>query len=54
MFTKYSGLDIKPVFASEKEGNVRASQADVSLAKRLLDWKPQTTLEDWIESLYKS
>ena len=54
MFTKYSGLDIKPVFTSEKEGNVRASQADVSLAKKLLDWKPQTKLEDWIESLYKS
>ena len=54
MFIKYSRLDIKPAFVNEKEGNVRASQADISLAKRLLDWKPQTTLEDWIESLYKS
>ncbi len=54
MFIKYSGLDIKPVFVNEKEGNVRASQADITLAKRLLDWQPQTKLEDWIESLYKS
>jgi len=54
LFLKYSGLDTKPVSVDEKEGNVRASQADVSLAKRLLDWKPQTKLEDWIESLYKS
>jgi UDP-glucose 4-epimerase len=54
MFIKYSGLDTKPVSVDEKEGNVRASQADVSLARRLLDWKPQTKLEDWIESLYKS
>jgi len=54
MFIKYSGLDIKPVFTNEKAGNVKASQADVSLAKRLLDWRPQTKLEDWIESLYKS
>jgi len=54
MFIKYSGLDTKPVSVNEKEGNVRASQADVSIAKRLLDWKPQTKLEDWIESLYKS
>ena len=54
MFIKYSGLDIKPIFTDEKEGNVRASQADISLAKKLLDWKPQTTLEDWIESLFKS
>ncbi len=54
MFIKYSGLDLEPVFVNEKEGNVRASQADISLAKRLLDWQPQTKLEDWIESLYKS
>ena len=54
LFIKYSRVDIKPVSVNEKEGNVRASQADISLAKRLLDWKPQTTLEDWIESLFKS
>ena len=54
LFIKYSGLDTKPVSVDEKEGNVRASQADISLAKRLLDWRPQTKLEDWIESLYKS
>ncbi len=54
MFIKYSGLELEPVFVNEKEGNVKASQADISLAKRLLDWKPQTTLEDWIERLFKS
>lgn len=52
MFIKYSRLDLKPVFVNEKEGNVRASQADISLAKRLLDWQPQTKLEDWVKSLY--
>lgn len=54
LFIKYSRLDTKPVSVGEKEGNVRASQADISLAKRLLGWRPQTKLEDWIESLYKS
>ena len=54
LFIKYSGMKVKPVFVNEKEGNVRASQADILLAKKLLDWKPQTTLEDWIESLFKS
>lgn len=54
LFIKYSRLNIAPVFEGQKEGNVMASQADISLAKRLLDWKPQTTLEDWIKSLYKS
>jgi len=52
MFIKYSGLDLRPVFVNEKEGNVKASQADISLAKRLLDWRPQTKLEDWVKSLY--
>lgn len=54
LFIKYSGLDIMPVFEKQKEGNVMTSQADISLAKKLLDWKPQTTLEDWIKNLYKS
>ena len=54
LFIKYSGLDMTPVFEKQKEGNVMTSQADISLAKKLLDWKPQTTLEDWIKNLYKS
>ncbi len=51
-FIKYSKKDIKPVFEKEYEGNVRASQADISLAKRLLGWRPETKLEDWIQSLF--
>ncbi|MHB8603165.1 MAG: NAD-dependent epimerase/dehydratase family protein [Nitrosotalea sp.] len=54
LFIKYSGSNTSPVFQEQKEGNVLASQANISLAKKLLDWKPQTTLEDWIKSLYKS
>ncbi len=53
LFLKYSKAKVKITFQQENEGNVRASQADVSLAKQLLGWKPQTRLEDWIKSLYK-
>jgi len=53
LFIKYSELDLKPVFEQEKEGNIKTSQADITLAKRLLDWQPQTKLEDWIKNLYK-
>jgi UDP-glucose 4-epimerase len=53
MFLKYSGIQVKITFQQENEGNIRASQADISLAKQLLGWKPQTRLEDWIKSLYK-
>jgi nucleoside-diphosphate-sugar epimerase len=45
---KASGLAIKPVHGPPLEGDVRDSQADVSLAKKLLDWKAKTKLEDWL------
>lgn len=45
---KASGLAIKPVHDLPLEGDVRASQADVSLAKKLLGWKAETKLEDWL------
>lgn len=53
LFLKYSSSQVKINFQQENEGNVRASQADISLAKQLLGWKPQTRLEDWIKNLYK-
>ncbi len=53
LFIKYSKKNLKPVFEREQEGDVSASQADISLAKRLLGWQPQTKLEEWIQSLFK-
>ena len=53
LFIKYSKKNLKPAFAKEPEGNVRASQADISLAKRLLGWKPQNKLEVWIQDLFR-
>lgn len=54
LFIKYSGSHLTTTFKEQREGNVLASQADISLAKKLLGWQPQTTLEDWIKNLYKS
>jgi UDP-glucose 4-epimerase len=48
MIIKASGLAIKPVHGPPLEGDVRASQADVSLAKKLLGWKAEIKLEDWL------
>lgn len=53
LFIKHSKKNLVPTFQKEPEGNVRASQADISLAKRLLGWKPQTKLEEWIQDLFK-
>jgi nucleoside-diphosphate-sugar epimerase len=53
LFLKYSGSSVGMTFKQQDKGNVRTSQADISLAKQLLGWKPQTRLEDWIKNLYK-
>jgi UDP-glucose 4-epimerase len=45
---KASGLAIKPVHGPPLEGDVKDSQADVSLAKKLLGWKAETKLENWL------
>ena len=52
LFITYSKKNFRPVFEGEIEGNVRASQADISLAKRLLGWEPQTKLKEWVERLF--
>ena len=52
LFIKHSKKNLEPIFQKEPEGNVRTSQADISLAKRLLGWQPETKLEEWIESLF--
>ena len=51
MFIRYSKKDLRPVFEGGPEGNVRASQADISLARRLLGWAPEKKLVDWIEEI---
>ena len=48
MIIKASGLAIKPIHGLPLEGDVRASQADISLAKKLFGWHAETKLEDWL------
>jgi UDP-glucose 4-epimerase len=50
---KASGLAIKPVYGQPLEGDVKDSQADVNLAKKLLGWKAETKLEDWLNETVK-
>ncbi|HYL66150.1 MAG TPA: NAD-dependent epimerase/dehydratase family protein [Nitrosopumilaceae archaeon] len=45
---KASGLAIKPVHNPPLEGDVKDSQADVSLTKKLLGWKAEIKLKDWL------
>lgn len=43
-----SGLVMKPLYSKMLEGDIKISQADISLAKQLLNWEPETKLEDWL------
>jgi len=48
MITKASGLALKPIHGSALEGDVKASQAEISLAKKLFNWQAETKLGDWL------
>ena len=43
-----SDLSLKPFHGPELPGDIRISQADIMLIKKLLRWEPKTKLEDWL------
>jgi len=45
---KAADLDIKPIHGPALKGDVQQTQADISLIKRVLNWKPETRLEQWL------
>ena len=42
-------LKIKPSYGKAVKGDIRASQADIRLAKKLLKWEPETKLKKWLK-----
>ena len=44
--------DLEPVFDKIPAGDVKLSQADVSLAKNILGWQSITTLEDGLRTMF--
>ena len=40
------GTEVKPVFEKSRPGDVRQSLADISLARKLLDYEPRISLHD--------
>ncbi len=51
MILEISKLDLKPVFDPPLEGDIEKSQADITLAKELLKWKPGKKLSDWLSEI---
>ncbi len=44
--------DLEPTFDKIPNGDVRLSLADISLAKKMLDWQSITTLEDGLRTMF--
>jgi len=49
---RLSGLSIQPTYEQAREGDIEKSQADISLAKNLINWVPKTTLEEGLEKIF--
>jgi len=52
LMIKISGKDLEPVFDKLPEGDVKSSQADITLAKKILGWENATKLEDGLRTLF--
>ena len=47
-----SGLSLEPKYENPLEGDVRASQADITLTKRMLDWEYQIDLKEGLKKFF--
>ncbi len=48
---KASGLSLKPKFAKPRPGDAKLSQANIQLVKKTFNWKPEKSLDDWLEKI---
>ena len=46
-----SGLSLEPIHGPELSGDVRATQGDITLIKKLLNWEPKMRLSDWLTKI---
>ena len=46
-----SGLSLKPIHGPELSGDVRATQADIKLIRKLLNWELKTNLAYWLTKI---
>lgn len=54
LMIKLSGKSLKPEFDDLPEGDVKESQADVTLAKNLISWSYETKLKDGLKKFFFS
>lgn len=47
-----AGLKLEPEYVDSRPGDIKKSQADTSLAKKLIGWEPQVTLEEGLKEIF--
>ena len=53
MMIKISGIELNPTFTKSLQGDIEKSHADISLAKKSFGWKPEITLQEWLNGTIK-
>ena len=53
MMIKISGIELNPTFTKSLQGDIEKSHADISLAKKSFGWKPEITLQEWLNGIMK-
>ena len=51
LIIEVSGLSLEPIHGPELSGDVRATQADIKLIRKLLNWEPKMKLDDWLTKI---
>ena len=51
LIIEVSGLSLEPIHGPELSGDVRATQADIKLIRKLLNWEPKTKLDVWLTKI---
>jgi len=51
MMIEVSGLNLKPIFSDALDGDIQKSHADISLAMKSFNWKPEIKLKDWLREI---
>jgi len=46
-----SGFSLKPIHGPALEGDVKSTQADIFLIKKLVGWEPKISLKNWLEEI---
>lgn len=54
LMIKLSGKSLKPVYNKLPNGDIKLSQADISLVKKTFSWEPKITLEEGLSKFFNN